>query len=189
MRARAMKAVCVAILALLLAMPPIALGAEDALSAGANAAFLAANAKKPGTIVRPSGMQYRVVRSGTGKRPGSNDIVRLVYAMRLINGTTVDSTTPVLPAALPMSSISLAGLAEALALMHEGDRWQLAIPANLAFGAKSAMAGAIPPNQALQMDVSLVSVSLPQPGQVTSENPVSVWSNGRESGAALTIRP
>ncbi len=175
------------LLAMLSASPLLA--AEDPLSAGANAAFLAASAAKPGTIVRPSGLQYRVLRSGTGKRPGANDIVRLAYGMRLINGTLVDSTTPVLPAALAMNSVSLAGLAEALSLMHAGDHWQLTVPANLAFGPRGAMNGAVPPNQSLLLDVTLVSASAPQPGQAVSENPFSVWSNGRENGAAFTIRP
>jgi FKBP-type peptidyl-prolyl cis-trans isomerase len=165
------------------------LAAEDPLSAGANAAFLAASAGKPGTIVRPSGLQYRVLRSGTGKRPGTNDIVRLAYGMRLINGTLVDSTTPALPATLAMSTVNLAGLAEALSLMHAGDRWQLTVPANLAYGARGAMNGAVPPDQSLLLDVTLVSASAPQPGQVVGENPFSVWSNGRETGAAFTIRP
>ena len=166
-----------------------ALGADDALSPAANAAFLAANAKKPGTIIRPSGLQYRVTRAGTGKRPGGSDVVRVAYAMRMINGTMVDSTTPVLPATLGMSSVAMAGLAEALALMHVGDRWQLTIPANLAFGSHGAMNGAIPPEQTLLLDVTLVSAAAPQPGQTVSENPFSVWGNGRENGASLTIRP
>ena len=170
-------------------METAVIAADDALSAGANAAFLAANAAKPGTVTRPSGLQYRVLRSGTGRRPGGSDIVRLGYAIRLINGTLVDSTTPVLPATLGMSSVAMAGLAEALALMHVGDRWQLTIPANLAFGSHGAMNGAIPPGQALLLDVTLVSAAAPQPGQAVSENPFSVWGNGRENGASLTIRP
>ena len=163
--------------------------ADDPLSATANAAFLAANAAKAGTVTRPSGLQYRVLRSGTGRRPGGSDIVRLGYGIRLINGTLVDSTTPVLPATLAMSSVAMAGLAEALSLMHVGDRWQLTIPANLAFGSHGAMNGAIPPGQALLLDVTLVSAAAPQPGQAVSENPFSVWGNGRENGASLTIRP
>jgi FKBP-type peptidyl-prolyl cis-trans isomerase FklB len=163
--------------------------AEDPLGPAANAAFLAANAGKPGTIVRPSGLQYRVLRSGTGKRPISNDVVRLGYAIRLSNGTLVDSTTPVLPSAFAMSSVGLAGLAEALSLMHVGDRWQLAVPSNLAFGGKGAMNGAIPPDQALLIDVTLLSASPPQPGAAVSESPFSVWSDGRANGAAITIRP
>jgi FKBP-type peptidyl-prolyl cis-trans isomerase FklB len=167
---------------------PQAFAAEDPLGPAATSAFLAANAKKPGTITRLSGLQYRVMRSGTGKRPSTNDVVRVGYAMRLINGTLVDSTTPVLPAALAMSSVSLGGLAEALALMHEGDRWQLAIPANLAFGPKEAMGGAIPPHQALLMDVTLVSAASPQPGQSIPQSPFALWGNGRESGASFILR-
>ena len=176
-------------LALLLASPALAFAADDALSPSANAAFLAANATKPGTILRPSGLQYRILRSGTGKRPGGNDLVRVTYSVRLINGTLVDSTNPVLPATISMSGVGLAGLAEALSLMHVGDRWQLTIPANLAFGAKGAQGGTIPPDQTLLMDVNLISAAPPQPGQNVAESPFSVWSNGRENGAAFTIRP
>jgi len=183
-----MRLVSLALLAGLL-LAPAARAAEDPLGAAANSAFLAANAQKPGTIARPSGLQYRVQRNGTGKRPAGNDVVRLAYNIRLINGTLVDSTTPVLPATLAMNSVSLAGLAEALSLMHAGDRWQLVIPANLAFGGNGAMKGAVPPHQTLVMDVTVVSVAPPQPGQTVSENPFSVWGNGRENGAALTIRP
>jgi FKBP-type peptidyl-prolyl cis-trans isomerase len=182
------RCVIIVLVALLFAPSP-ASAADDMLSANANAALLAANAGKPGTVVRPSGLQYRVLRPGTGKRPGASDIVRLTYSVRLINGTLVDSTTPILPAALAMGSVALAGLAEALSLMHVGDHWQLTVPANLAFGAHGGMNGTVPPNQTLLMDVTLVSTAAPQPGQVVTENPLSVWSNGRENGAALTIRP
>jgi FKBP-type peptidyl-prolyl cis-trans isomerase len=176
-------------LAACLCAPQISRAADDALSLGANAAFLAANAAKPGTITRPSGLQYRILRSGMGSRPGPNDIVRLAYAIHLVNGTLADSTTPALPAAIAMNTVAMAGLAEALSLMHAGDRWQLVMPANLAFGSKGAMNGAIPPNQTLVFDVTLVSAAPPQPGQSVTENPFSVWGNGRENGAAFTIRP
>jgi FKBP-type peptidyl-prolyl cis-trans isomerase len=176
-------------LTLLLAASFPVLAADSALGPAANAAYLADNAKQPGTVLRPSGLQYRVLRHGAGKRPGGNDVVRLAYGIRLINGTLVDSTTPVLPASFAMGSVGLAGLAEALSLMHVGDRWQLVIPSNLAFGGKGAMNGAIPPDQALLMDVTLLSASPPQPGATISESPFSVWSNGRENGAAFTIRP
>ena len=177
------------VLALLFAVSIPALAADEALNAAANATYLADSAKKPGTILRPSGLQYRVLRHGTGKRPGGNDVVRLSYGIRLINGTLVDSTPPVLPATFAMSSVGLSGLAEALSVMHGGDRWQLVIPANLAFGGKGAMNGAIPPDQTLLMDVTLISAEPPLPGAAVSESPFSVWSDGRTNGAALTIRP
>src|SRR3569833_2168729 len=126
-----------------------ALAADDAPSLAANAAYLADNAKKPGTIVRPSGLQYRILRSGPGRRPGGDDVVRIGYPVRQINGTVVDSTAPVLPASLGMANVPMAGLAEALSLMHAGDRWQLVQPASLAFGAKGASNGVIPQNQFL----------------------------------------
>jgi FKBP-type peptidyl-prolyl cis-trans isomerase len=176
-------------LALLFAVSTPISAAEDALSPAANSVFLAANAGKPGMIARPSGLQYRILRSGAGKRPGGNDIVRLSYAIRLINGALVDSTTPVLPSTLSMSSVAMAGLAEALSLMHAGDRWQLVIPANLGFGGKGAMNGTIPPNQTLLMDVTLISAAAPLPGQTVTESPFSLWSNGRENGATFTIKP
>jgi hypothetical protein len=62
------------------------------------------------------------------------------------------------------------------------------IPANLAFGDKPAMNGTIPPNQTLVMDTTLVSAEPPQAGQAVTENPFSVWGNGRENGAAFTLR-
>ena len=166
-----------------------ALAADEPPGLAANAAYLADNAKKPGTIVRPSGLQYRILRSGPGGRPGSDDVVRIGYTVRLINGTVVDSTTPVLPASLGIANVPMAGLAEALSLMHVGDHWQLVMPANLAFGAKGAANGAIPPNQTLLFDLILVSAAPPAPGQAATENPFSLWGNGRENGASFTIRP
>jgi FKBP-type peptidyl-prolyl cis-trans isomerase len=163
--------------------------AEDALSPAANAAYLAANAKKPGTVLRPSGLQYRVLRAGFGRKVGADDVARLAYSVTMINGAVVEKTSPVLPMALAVNTVSMAGLAEALRLMREGDHWQLVIPANLAFGAKPAMNGTIPSNQTLILDVTLLSSAPPQPGQALSDNPFSVWSNGRETGGAFTIRP
>lgn len=163
--------------------------ADDALSIQANAAWLAANAAKPGTVTRPSGLQYRVLRSGTGRRPAGDDLLRVTYTVRMINGAVVETTNPALPQTISQTTIGMAGLAEVLSLMHVGDRWQVAVPANLALGAKGAANGAVPPNQTLLFDLTLVSASPPAPGQVAAENPFSVWSNGRENGAAFTIRP
>jgi len=175
------------LLALVALVSPAA--ADDALSLAANAAWLAANAAKTGTITRPSGLQYRVLRSGTGKRPSGDDLLRVSYTVHLINGVLVDSTNPALPQTLSQTNIGMAGLVEALALMHVGDRWQMALPANLALGAKGAANSAVPPNQTLLFDMTLISASPPAPGQVAADNPFSVWSNGRENGASFTIRP
>ncbi len=176
-------------LLLLLFAAPVAPAADDFLSPAANAAWLAANAAKPGTITRPSGLQYRVLRSGTSERPGGDDMLRVSYTVRMINGALVDSTNPALPQTISQATIGMAGLAEALSLMHVGDRWQIALPANLALGSKGAANGAVPPNQTLMFDLTLISASPPAPGQAAAENPFSVWSNGRENGASFTIRP
>lgn len=178
-----------AVFVLMLSVPAMGSAAEDALSPAANAAWLADNAKKPGTITRPSGLEYRILRSGTGKRPGGDDLLRVSYTVRMINGAVVDSTNPALPATLSQTTIGMAGLAEALSLMHVGDRWQLALPANLALGAKGAANGAVPPNQTLLFDMTLISAAPPAPGQAAAENPFSVWGNGRENGAAFTFHP
>ena len=178
--------VCLAFL-LVLAWPACA--ADDPLSPAANAAWLAANAKKPATVVRASGLQYRVLRAGFGRKLGPDDVARLSYSVSLIDGQVVEKTTPVLPAALAVNAVSLAGLAEALSLMREGDHWQLAVPANLGFGPKAAMNGAVPPGQTLVLDVTVIATAPPQAGQAAPDNPLSVWSNGREAGGAITIRP
>ena len=176
------------LLFVLMVAAPMARAADDALSLAANAAWLAANTAKPGTVTRPSGLQYRILRSGTGKRPTGDDLLRVSYTVRMINGAVVDSTNPALPVTLSQTTIGMAGLAEALSLMHVGDRWQIAVPANLALGAKGAANGAVPPNQTLLFDMTLLSAAPPAPGQSVTDNPFSVWSNGRENGAAFTIR-
>lgn len=159
------------------------------LSPAANAAWLAANAKKPGTILRPSGVQYRVLRSGFGRRPGGNDMVRMDFRVRLIDGKLVDGSAPGFPAAVAIPTVSMAGLAEVLSLMREGDRWQAAIPANLALGAAGGGNGAIPPDQTLLFEITLVSVAAPRPGEAVPQNPFSLWGDGYTSGARVTIRP
>lgn len=166
-----------------------ALAADEALSASANAAYLAQSATKPGTIIRPSGLQYRVLRSGVGKRPTGNDVAQIRYAMRRIDGVVVDSTTPSLPAGLALSTVNMAGLSEALGLMREGDRWELVMPANLAFGLKGALNGQIPPQQTVVMDITLVSTATPRPGEAPPPSLFSLWGDRYTQGAAITIRP
>ena len=135
--------------------------ADPSLSAQANAAFLAANAKKPGVIVTPSGLQYRVIHSGFGKRPTAFDTVTVNYRGQLINGTVFDSTEPGLPANFQVNRL-IPGWTEALELMREGDHWQLVIPSNLAYGDRGA-GGAIPPNQVLVFDLEMLKVTPPPP--------------------------
>jgi len=152
----------VAFLAMLLvALPMVALpvyAADDALSAEANQAFLAANAKKPGVIVRPDGLQFKILRNGFGKRPYLTDSARVYYTGMLINGTVFDGTSPGLPATFKVNSV-IPGWIEAMTLMREGDHWQLVIPPNLAYGDRGAGNGTIPPNQVLVFDLQLISTT------------------------------
>ncbi|HEY4075424.1 MAG TPA: FKBP-type peptidyl-prolyl cis-trans isomerase [Rhizomicrobium sp.] len=185
-----MKPFVVAILLTLAAMLPASrAGAAEPPSLAAVTDYLAVNAKKPGVIVRPSGLQYRVVRSGFGSRPGLNDVAHLAYSIHLIDGTLVDSTAPTLPATVAISTLSMRGLSEALQLMHAGDRWQAVVPPELGYGVKGASNGAIPPNQALVFDVTLLSVTSPQPGEAPPENPFSVWGDRYTQGASFTVHP
>jgi len=149
----------VAVLAALSLLAPIlAHAADPALSPESNAAFLARNATKPGVIVRPSGLQYRILQNGSGKRPGATDHVTVYYTGMLINGRVFDGTEPGFPADLVTNAV-IPGWSEALQLMREGDHWQLFIPSKLGYGARGAGDGAIPPNQTLLFDVQLVAVT------------------------------
>ena len=135
-----------------------AMAADSSLSAQANAAFLSDNAKKPGVVMRPSGLQYRILRSGFGKRPGGFDSVTVSYKGSLINGTVFDATEEGLPATFVVNQL-IPGWTEALELMREGDHWQLVIPANLGYGARGAGNGVIPPNQTLVFDLEVIKVT------------------------------
>ncbi|MBU6444579.1 MAG: FKBP-type peptidyl-prolyl cis-trans isomerase [Alphaproteobacteria bacterium] len=135
--------------------------ANPALSEQANAAFLAANAKKPGVMTTGDGLQYRIIHNGFGKQATASDTVSVYYTGKLIDGTVFDSTEPGLPASFAVNAV-IPGWTEALERMREGDEWELAIPANLGYGARGA-GNAIPPNQTLVFDVQLVKVSPPPP--------------------------
>jgi len=145
--------------AMAFAVPP-ASAADAALSPAANAAFLDANAKKPGVVVELDGLQHRIIHSGYGKRPTQYDQVSVYYKGTLINGKVFDSTEPGLPATFTVNKL-IPGWTEALQLMREGDHWELVIPPNLAYGPRGAGDGLIPPNQALVFDLQLEKVTPP----------------------------
>jgi FKBP-type peptidyl-prolyl cis-trans isomerase FklB len=145
------------ILALVLMALP-ARAADDALSVEANQAFLAANAQKPGVIIRPDGLQFKILQNGFGKRPGLTDTVKVYYTGTLINGTLFDGTSPGLPASFQVNSV-IPGWIEALSIMREGDHWQLVIPPNLGYGDRGQGNGIIPPNQDLIFDMTLISTT------------------------------
>src|SRR6201991_2543274 len=132
-----------------------ALAADDALSIDNNQKFLDSNKLKKGVITRPSGLQFRIIQNGYGKRPQSTDTVKVYYTGTLINHVIFDGTSPGLPASLKLNSV-IPGWIEALQLMREGDHWQLVIPANLGYGVRGQGDGLIPPNQTLIFDLKLI---------------------------------
>ena len=149
-----MRRIAAVLAVFLMAIP--ARAADDALSAEANQAYLDANAKKPGVIVRPDGLQFKILQNGFGKRPSVTDTVKVYYTGKLINGTVFDGTSPGLPASFQVNSV-IQGWIEALLLMREGDHWQVVIPARLGYGDQSKGDGLIPPNQTLVFDLQLIT--------------------------------
>ena len=133
--------------------------AEDAYAQNkaSGEAFLAANAKKEGVTVLPSGLQYEVITEGNGKKPSATDRVQCHYEGTLIDGTIFDSSIKRgQPAVFGVNQV-IAGWVEALQLMSEGSKWRLYIPQELAYGAHGA-GESIPPYSALIFDVELIKV-------------------------------
>jgi FKBP-type peptidyl-prolyl cis-trans isomerase len=122
----------------------------------AGEAFLAENAQKQGTVVLPSGLQYRVIRAGEGRKPTEADTVECSYRGTLINGTEFDSSKGGQPAALKVAQL-IPGWREALKLMPVGSKWQLFIPPRLAYGERGA-APAVGPNATLIFELELLAI-------------------------------
>lgn len=120
-------------------------------------AFLAANKKKEGVKTTASGLQYKVIKEGTGKKPAATNTVTVHYRGTLIDGTEFDSSYKRNePATFPVNGV-IAGWTEALQLMKEGSKYQLFIPGNLAYGERGS-APQIGPNATLLFEVELISV-------------------------------
>jgi FKBP-type peptidyl-prolyl cis-trans isomerase len=128
------------------------------LSPQSNAKYLDDFAAKPGTIKTPDGLEYRVLKAGTGKAPQSGaDMVTVKYKGMLINGKVFDQTEPGKTATFPAGRL-IPGWIEALSLMREGDHWELAIPSDLGYGAEGA-GDDIPGGQTLVFDMTLEKVT------------------------------
>jgi FKBP-type peptidyl-prolyl cis-trans isomerase FklB len=120
-------------------------------------AFLNENKKKEGVKTLPSGLQYKVIKEGTGKKPKLNDAVTVNYRGTLIDGTEFDNSYKRgQPASMQVSGV-IPGWTEALQLMGEGAKSQLFIPSNLAYGERGAGA-MIGPNATLIFEVELISI-------------------------------
>jgi FKBP-type peptidyl-prolyl cis-trans isomerase FklB len=119
--------------------------------------FLASNKSKDGVVALPSGLQYKVLKAGTGPKPTANDSVVCNYRGTLINGTEFDSSYKRgQPATFPVSGV-IKGWTEALQLMPVGSKWQLFIPSDLAYGERGAGAD-IGPGATLIFEVELMSI-------------------------------
>jgi FKBP-type peptidyl-prolyl cis-trans isomerase FklB len=119
--------------------------------------FLAANQKKEGVITLPSGLQYKILKTGTGAKPTSDQTVKCHYRGTLIDGTEFDSSYKRGEAAeFPVSGV-IKGCTEALQLMPVGSKWQLFVPSDLGYGERGA-GQMIGPNAALIFDVELISI-------------------------------
>jgi FKBP-type peptidyl-prolyl cis-trans isomerase len=144
--------------------------ADPSLSPDANAAYLATNRAKPGVVTRPSGLQYNIIRNGFGGRPLPTDDVSVAYTGMLINGKVFDGTEAMTPATFTVNKL-IPGWTEALQLMRVGDKWHLVIPANLAYGARGAGDGLIPPNQVLVFDMELLATTPAKRGPPDPNDP------------------
>lgn len=136
---------------------------EEGVDVAANdpqALFLADNAESPDIIVRPSGLQIRIIKRGSGAIPTLQSQVTTNYHGTLIDGTVFDSTRDTgQPFTFPVNAV-IDGWQEGLLLMQEGAIYQMFIPADLGYG--DAGAGAtIPPGATLVFEVELLAVELP----------------------------
>jgi FKBP-type peptidyl-prolyl cis-trans isomerase FklB len=130
--------------------------ADAAKNIAAGKAYLAANGKKEGVKVLPSGLQYKVIKKGTGKTPTAADKVKTHYRGTLIDGTEFDSSYKRgKPAEFGVVKV-IKGWTEALQLMKEGGKWELYIPANLAYGERARPT--IPANSTLIFELELIEI-------------------------------
>jgi len=120
--------------------------------------FLEQNAKNDSVVQTQSGLQYMVLKEGTGAKPGPTDEVTVHYTGRLLDGTVFDSSVERgEPATFPLNGV-IAGWTEGLQLMSEGSKYRLFIPSELAYGSKGA-GDQILPNSTLIFDVELIKVN------------------------------
>jgi len=120
-------------------------------------AFLAENKGKPGVVTLPSGLQYKILKEGTGKKPTESDTVECNYRGTLINGTEFDSSSRHGQSVSFTLKDVIPGWREALKLMPVGSKWQLFVPPQLAYGDRG-VGGQIGPNSTLIFEVELLAV-------------------------------
>ncbi|MBZ5489367.1 MAG: FKBP-type peptidyl-prolyl cis-trans isomerase [Acidobacteriia bacterium] len=157
-------------------------------------AFLAANKTKQGVVTLPSGLQYKILKEGSGPKPTATDSVVCNYKGTLINGTEFDSSYKRgEPATFPVTGV-IKGWTEALQLMPVGSKWQLFIPPDLAYGPRGTPGGPIGPNATLIFEVELVSIKeknpppdkVPAPGAAPDKTPAGGATSSPTPAASPT---
>ena len=119
--------------------------------------FLAENAKREEVTVTESGLQYRVIKEGSGDKPSATDTVETHYEGKTLDGNIFDSSVRRgTPAAFPVNGV-IKGWQEALQLMGVGAKWELFVPSDLAYGPQG-MGGTIGPNAVLVFEVELLAI-------------------------------
>ncbi len=146
------------------------------MSEADNQAYLEENKAKDGVQVSETGLQYRVVASGEGATPTAEDFVTVHYAGRLIDGTEFDSSYKRgEPITFPTNGV-IPGWVEALQMMKEGDKYELVIPSDLAYGDAGA-GGVIPPKATLIFDVELLEVKSKAQMEAEAEAALAEFKN------------
>jgi len=123
-------------------------------------AYMDENAKKDGVVTTESGLQYKIITAGDGATPTTEDKVIAHYKGTLLDGTVFDSSYDRgEPATFPVTGV-IQGWVETLQLMKEGGKWEIVVPANLAYGPRGAGQGSpIGPNETLKFDIELIAIT------------------------------
>jgi FKBP-type peptidyl-prolyl cis-trans isomerase FklB len=129
------------------------IGAEDNRMKAA--AFLQDNKARPGVLVLPSGVQYKILKAGDGKKPVDTDDVVCEYRGTLLDGTEFEKTDPGKPATFKVAGL-IPGWREALKLMPVGSTWQLFVSPEQAYGARGS--GLVGANELLMFEVRLLAI-------------------------------
>ena len=130
-----------------------------------NKAFLDENSKKDSVVTLPSGLQYKVIREGSGNKPTMNDRIKVHYIGTLIDGTEFDSSYKRNePAEFQVGEV-IPGWVEALQLMSVGSKWRIYIPEELAYGGRAPQGSAIKPYSTLIFEVELLDILKPEAGK------------------------